>query len=109
MKTNITYNDAELLDIAKAQKAIIFQIPMSTAANVVVTFFPFLTVVVGIISLVLIYQLATVLRETSPWLFVLLGIIPCINLIALLIIKFTSHFRAEIARDSSGPVGSQRR
>ena len=87
MATNTTYTDAEVLDIAKHQKAIILLIPLSMAAYVAATFVPFLPVFVGIISLVFIYQLAAALKETSPWLFVLLGIIPCISLIALLMIN----------------------
>ena len=88
MATNITYNDAEVLDIAKHQKAIIWLILVSIPAYAASVFIPFIpTLIVGVISLVFIYKLAAALRESAPWLYVLLGIIPCISLIALLVIN----------------------
>src|SRR5206468_2812306 len=87
MATNMTYGDADVLDIAKRQKAIIWLILISIPAYIVSLKIPFLPFIVGIISLVFIYQLAAALKESAPWLYVVLGVIPCVSLIALLVIN----------------------
>ena len=46
-----------------------------------------LLLIMSIVSLVFIYKLAVALKESAPWLYVILGLIPCISLIALLVIS----------------------
>jgi hypothetical protein len=87
MTTQITYSDAEVLCIAKHQKTIIWLILLSIPAYVAVVFIPFLPLIVGIISLFFIYQLAAALKASAPWLWVVLALIPCVGLIALLVIN----------------------
>jgi hypothetical protein len=87
MTTPVPYNNAEILDIAKRQKTIIWLILLSIPAYIAAVVVPFLPLVVGIISLLFIYQLAVALKETSPWLYVVLGLIPCVSVIALLVIN----------------------
>lgn len=108
MATNQTYNNTEVLDIAKRQKAIIWLILISIPVYAASLVIPFLPLIVGIISLVFIYQLAAALKESAPWLYVILGLIPCISLIALLVInsRATSALKAHGIR--VGLMGARR-
>jgi hypothetical protein len=88
MANEITYTDSEILDIAKRQKAILWLIVASIPAyalNLVIRLVP--TLVIGIISLVFIYKLAVALKSSVPWVWVISGVIPCVGLIALLILN----------------------
>lgn len=87
MASNRTYTDSEVLDIARRQKAILWLILISIPAYAASLVIPFLPLIVGIVSLVFIYQLAAALKLSAPWLYVILGLIPCISLIALLVIN----------------------
>ncbi len=88
MGTKITYTDAEILDIAKNQKAILWLIVANIGAYAAagsLTVIPIF--IVAILSLVVIYKLAVALRASAPALYVVLGLIPCISLIALVVIN----------------------
>ena len=96
MATNQNYTDTEVLVIAKRQKAIIWLILLSIPAYAASIVIPFIPIILAIISLVFIYQLAAALKESAPWRYVILGLIPCVNLIALLVInaRATSALKA---------------
>ena len=96
MATNQNYTDTEVLVIAKRQKAIIWLILLSIPAYSASIVIPFIPIIFTIISLVFIYQLAAALKESAPWLYVILGLIPCVSLIALLVInaRATSALKA---------------
>ena len=88
MATPTTYTDAEILDIAKHQKAILWLILANIPAYLASAQLSVIPIfVVAILSLVFIYKLAVALRSSVPALYVLLGLVPCISLIALLVIN----------------------
>ncbi len=68
MASNRTYTDSEVLDIARRQKAILWLILISIPAYAASLVIPFLPLIVGIVSLVFIYQLAAALKLSAPWL-----------------------------------------
>ena len=82
MSNNIQYNDSEILDIAKHQKAIIWLIVI----NLFIFWIPFATIVTGIIGFVFIYRLGKALKSLA-WLYVVLSFIPLVGLIALLVLN----------------------
>ena len=86
-KAPIVYSKTELLEIAKGQKAVIWLMLLSIPAYAAAFVMPSLPLIVGIISLVFIYRLAVSLKESAPWQYVVLGIIPCVGVIALLVIN----------------------
>jgi len=107
-KAAIIYSDTELLEIAKRQKAVIWLILLSIPAYAAAIVMPSLPLIVGIISLMFIYHLASSLKEAAPWQYVVLGIIPCLGVIALLMInsRATSALKARGIR--VGLMGARR-
>ena len=107
-KAPIIYSKTELLDIAKGQKAVIWLVLLSMAAYPAAFVMPAAPLIVGIISLVFIYRLAASLKESAPWQYVVLGIIPCLGVIALLVInsRATSALKARGIR--VGLMGARR-
>ncbi|MGP8200027.1 MAG: hypothetical protein ACLQU4_11060 [Limisphaerales bacterium] len=81
------YTDTELVDIAERQKAIIWLILLATPAMVAFAVTPYIPIIFIVLSVVFIYQLAAALKEPSPWLYVIVGLMPCISLITLLVIN----------------------
>lgn len=76
-------SDAEITNVAKWQKAILWLILVSFVG----LFFPPLLFITGIGSLICIYNLAAALKLPAPWLYAVLGLIPYIGLVALFVIN----------------------
>jgi hypothetical protein len=74
------WTKAELVDVAKYQK----NIQWLVLANFVAMFIPFATIVTGVIGIYFIYKLASSLRSSAAWLYIILSFIPLIGLLALL-------------------------
>jgi hypothetical protein len=105
MAGKITCSDGEVFAIAKRQKAIIWLILLSIPAYAIAMRIPFLPVGIAIISLVFIYKLAVALRE-DPWMYVILGVIPCISLIALLYLNSQANSALKARRIRVGLMGA---
>jgi hypothetical protein len=82
------FTDPQILEIGKRQKAIIWLILISIPT----TFIPFTSPVVGLISIYFIYKLATAVKSSLAWLYIILGFLPLIGLLALL------HLNAKATR-----------
>ena len=84
-----TYSESEIFDLAKRQKAIIWLIAIFLAADLsslVVIESPFLSVIRLLLLLtraILMYQFAARLKEASPWIYAVVGIIPYLGLFGL--------------------------
>ncbi len=76
------YTNAEVLAIAKKQKAIIWLILASLAAFV----FPPAWIVIAIVQIVFVYQLANALKLTA-WVWCIGMIIPLVSLLLLLVLN----------------------
>jgi len=74
------WTKADLVEVAKWQKNIMWMILISLVAM----FIPFATIVTGIIQIYFIYKLAAAVRSSAAWLYIILGFIPLIGLLALL-------------------------
>lgn len=70
----------ELLEVAKYQAYIQWLV----LASLVAMFIPYATILTGIIGLFFIYKLASALRSTVAWLYIIAGFMPLIGLLALL-------------------------
>ena len=70
--------------VAKCQKHIMWMILLSLVA---VIFIPPATIVTGFIQSYFIYKLATAVRSSAAWVYIILAFIPLVNLIALLILN----------------------
>ena len=70
----------DLVEVAKRQKNILWMILISLVAM----FIPFATFFTGIIQVYFIYKLASAVRSSAAWLYILLAFIPLIGLFALL-------------------------
>ncbi|MFA6728323.1 MAG: hypothetical protein WCS17_08925 [Prevotella sp.] len=77
------YTNIEAYEVGKKQKAIMWLIIASLVAFCI----PFATFVVGIVGIVLVYQLAKAQKSPVAWLWALLQIIPIVSLICLVIIN----------------------
>ena len=95
MSESIHYNDSETVDIAKRQKAVIWLI----VVNLLTFWIPFASILTCILGFVFIYNLAKAL-QAPPWLYVVLSLIPLVNLIALLVLnrKATTALQAHGVR-----------
>ena len=76
----------EIMVVAKRQNVIMWLILVSIPAYAAAVLVPFLPLIACIISLVFIYKLAVALKEPWPWAYVMLGLIPCVSIIALIVI-----------------------
>lgn len=85
--TTIRYRNDQILEIARCQKAIIWLILVSIPGYVASLVIPMLPLLITLISLVFIFRMAVALEVYAPWLYVLFGLIPLINLVALLVIN----------------------
>lgn len=74
------WTKANLVDVAKWQKNILWMILISFVAM----FIPFASIVTGIIQIYFIYKLAAAIRSSAAWLYIILAFIPLISLLALL-------------------------
>ncbi len=83
MTETMEYTNIEAYEVGKKQKAIMWLI----LASLIAFFIPYATFVVGIIGIVLVYQLAKAQKSSVAWLWALLQIIPVVSLICLLIIN----------------------
>ena len=84
-----TYSESEIFVIARRQKAIIWLITIFLAADLsslVVIESPLLLVIrllLLITRAVVMYQFAARLKETSPWIYAVVGILPYLGLFGL--------------------------
>lgn len=83
MKDKIEYTDAEILEIAKGQKAIQWLI----VVNLLTIWIPFASIVTGIIGAIFIYRLGKAERSSLAVLYTILAFVPLIGLIGLLIVN----------------------
>jgi hypothetical protein len=74
------WTKADLIDVAKWQKNIMWMILISLVAM----FIPFATIVTGIIQIYFIYNLARAVRSSAAWIYIILAFIPLIGLLGLL-------------------------
>ncbi len=82
------FTNPEVVEVGKRQKAIIWLILISIPA----IFIPFTSLVVGLISVYFIYKLAKAVKSSLAWLYIILGFLPLISLLALL------HLNAKATR-----------
>ena len=119
MNTTSPFTREEVVQIARSQKGIIalivvnllvglsFALPMallgpdSRAAVVVFWLQQVAGLIVTIIAVILIFRLAKALRKTA-WAYALAALIPCISLIALLMIN---HYATQTLRQNGVRVG----
>lgn len=88
----------QLLEVARYQK----NIQWLVLANLIAMFIPFATLVTGIIGIYFIYKLASSLRSSAAWVYIILSFIPLIGLLALV------HFvqkATEVLRQNGIAVG----
>ncbi|MGL5095286.1 MAG: hypothetical protein ACRDD1_06840 [Planctomycetia bacterium] len=81
--TNGAWTNAEIVEVAKRQKQILWMILLS----IVAIFIPFATIVTGIIQVFFIYKLAIAVRSKAAWVYIVLAFIPLVGLLALLSIN----------------------
>lgn len=81
--TQVQWTKQDIIEVAKRQKSIMWMILISLVAM----FIPFATIVTGIIQIYFIYKLATALRSSAAWVYIILAFIPFVGLIALLILN----------------------
>ena len=74
------WSKAELIEVAKRQKSIIWMLLISLVA----TFIPFATIITGIIMVYYIYKLAIAVHSRSAWCYIVLAFFPLFGIIALL-------------------------
>lgn len=77
------FTDAEILEIAKEQKAVIWII----VASLVTVFFPLAAIATGILSSVFIYRFARAVGSSVAWLYGLFGLVPLLGILGLLTIN----------------------
>jgi hypothetical protein len=70
----------DLREVAKFQSYIQWLV----LANLAAMFIPFATILTGLIGVFFIYKLASALRSSCAWLYIILSFIPLIGLLALL-------------------------
>lgn len=73
----------DIVEVAKYQRNILWMFLIALLAM----FIPFATIVTGIIQIYFIYKLATALRSSAAWIYIILTFIPLVGLIALLVIN----------------------
>ncbi|MFA6173397.1 MAG: hypothetical protein WC334_00070 [Kiritimatiellales bacterium] len=69
----------ELLGVAKYQK----NIQWLVLAHLIAIFVPYATILTGIVGVYFIYKLASSLRSSCAWLYIILSFIPVIGVLAL--------------------------
>jgi hypothetical protein len=74
------WTKADLMEVANRQKSIMWMILISLVA----AFIPFATIVTAIIQIFFIYKLATAVRSSAAWVYIILSFVPLIGLLALL-------------------------
>jgi hypothetical protein len=74
------FTNAEVVQVAKKQKAIIWLI----LASLAVVVFPPAWIVIAVVNLVFVYQLSKALKLSAPWVWCVGMIIPLVSLILLL-------------------------
>jgi hypothetical protein len=87
------YSTAEIVAVAKKQKAIIWLIPVSLAGFL----FPPAWIVMDVVQIVFVYQLAKSLKLGDAWAWCIGMIIPVVSLILLLVLngKATAAIRGK--------------
>ncbi len=108
MATNITYTTAEIIRIAKSQKMVIWLILWGIVAIFGVGFIsgfvphielilPIILIAYGIISAILIYQLAVALKTSNPWIWALLVLLPygCMVVMLILSLRGTKALKSQ--------------
>ena len=70
---------ADVMEVAKWQKSIIWMILIS----IVAAFIPFATIATAIIQIYFIYKLASAIRSTNAWVYIILAFVPLVGLLAL--------------------------
>ena len=90
------YTNAEVVAVAKKQKAIIWLI----LASLTVFVFPPAWIVITIVQMVFVYQFAKTLKLGAPWVWCIGMIIPFVSLILLLVLnaKATTAIRGKGVR-----------
>ena len=73
------WTKAELLEVAKHQKNILWMFLISIVAS----FIPLATIVTGFVMVFFIYKLAKAIRSTNVWLYIVLAFFPLLNVVAL--------------------------
>lgn len=87
MPINITYTDAELQNIAKQQKVLLWLVPIFTLselvalANLSSPLFPMIQCVLLTVRTFLLYRFAVSMSEPVPWNYALTGWIPFFGLL----------------------------
>jgi len=74
------WTKAELIEVAKRQKSIMWMILISLVAM----FIPYATLVTGVIQIYFIYKLAVAVRSSAAWAYIIVVFIPLIGLLGLL-------------------------
>lgn len=77
------FSNAEILEIAKYQKWILWTV----LASLVAIFIPYALLFTSIVSVILVYQLAKALRSPNDIGYAIAAILPIIGIIALLVIN----------------------
>lgn len=81
------YTGPEVAEIGRFQRWILLLVLASICVNALSFVFPiakFLSIIVSIVGLILVYWLASTLKQRPAWLWALLAVIPLLNLIILL-------------------------
>ena len=74
----------ELIEVAKRQKQNLWMILITFVAMFVAMIIPYATIVTGIIQMYFIYKLATAVRSSAAWVYIVLAFIPFVGLLGLL-------------------------
>lgn len=99
----MSYPDASILEIAKAQRAVIWCL----LSNAVCIFLPILFFVVVPIEMYWVYRLAAALNAGSPILWAIGMIVPMLNLVLLLILSLKAGTAIQRAGFSVGFFGAR--
>ena len=85
------FTKAEVVEVARMQKAVLWLLLALLVANGLAASVPIIGLVVYLVvvvaSLIYTYKLAKAVKALSPGQYLVLGLIPCLNLIALLMIN----------------------
>ena len=115
-----TFTPEELSVISRAQKNVLRLLLLSILV-VVVLFLPVplevaqlvgpavvvACLLIGLIGAVFIYRLARAIQDPVPWLYVLCAFIPCMNILALLILNLRATAALRAAGIEVGMMGAK--
>lgn len=107
------FSKAEVLEVARTQKAVLWLLLALLVANGLAATLPIVGIIVylvaAVVSLIYIYKLARAVKAPSPGQYLVLGLIPCLNMVALLLINSNATAVLKAHGISVGLMGASRK